>query len=553
MNTTIQLKGYLAKGKTFVIPYYQRGYVWGKQRNGEDDSVTYLMKDIRNRYESDSELFLQGFTVTERKNEIVIIDGQQRTTCLYLLFKYLGYNGKFDIHYEIRKESNSFLNSLDLLNIQEQRGEEFQDVYFFKKTLRIIAETFGDVDKEKLIGYLLDKVKFLYIHIDEAQAQRVFTMMNGSKAQMRQEEIIKAEMLRLVSMGSENESESVQWELNMLRSRYAREWDKWLYWWNRHEVQTLYRCSNPMGLLIKSLYNKEGLTFERFRKKFFKSARMKEAKDCFDKLRRLQKRFEDAYNTPEIHNNVGAILALLDYDSRRKFIQYYFVEEKCCNLNDYYLQVFIGMTHDEITNRNVDKFSEKYESTLKAISDDFAYINSREDAFRLLLRLNIEQDTIQGRNFNFDIWRSGNRSLEHIQAKSKVVHRGNDGKWYRGDDQETDCDDGYMKRDEIKATVSGKDVKTTEHSIGNLVLLYKNENSKFNDSDFYGKKRMFFSPKLTDLFRSRHLLHTMCVFAERPDWNGEAIAINKVETIKKFKNDYEALRKEYGHDKKQQD
>lgn len=30
MNNLISLKNYLDKDKTFVIPNYQRGYVWGK-------------------------------------------------------------------------------------------------------------------------------------------------------------------------------------------------------------------------------------------------------------------------------------------------------------------------------------------------------------------------------------------------------------------------------------------------------------------------------------------------------------------------------------------
>lgn len=35
MNATITLREYLEKKKTFVIPYYQRGYVWGKSRAEE--------------------------------------------------------------------------------------------------------------------------------------------------------------------------------------------------------------------------------------------------------------------------------------------------------------------------------------------------------------------------------------------------------------------------------------------------------------------------------------------------------------------------------------
>ena len=79
-------------------------------------------------------------------------------------------------------------------------------------------------------------------------------MMNGSKAEMHTEEIIKAEILRLVSLEdnslNNDDVDAVRWEQNLLRSKYAREWDKWQYWWNREEVSCFYHTKNVMGLLI---------------------------------------------------------------------------------------------------------------------------------------------------------------------------------------------------------------------------------------------------------------------------------------------------------------
>ena len=44
---------------------------------------------------------------------------------------------------------------------------------------------------------------------------------------------------------------------------------------------------------------------------------------------------------------------------------------------------------------------------------------------------------------------------------------------------------------------------------------------------------------------SRHLLHTICVFAERGGWNGTAISENKKAMIEKFENDYQELKEKY--------
>lgn len=129
----------LEKKKTFVIPAYQRGYVWGKNREGEREkknSVEYLIEDLLKKFDNKKKIFLQGFTVTEKDQEIILIDGQQRATFLYLLLKYLGYGGKFTINYEVREESNKFLNAVkncfQTNDFVKNETEEYQDIYFFK-------------------------------------------------------------------------------------------------------------------------------------------------------------------------------------------------------------------------------------------------------------------------------------------------------------------------------------------------------------------------------------------------------------------------------------
>ena len=266
----------------------------------------------------------------------------------------------------------------------------------------------------------------------------------------------------------------------------------------------------------------------------------------------MQKRFEDAYNKSEIHNRIGGILCVFDKNNAKEFIKYYFTNTEHINLEEYYLLVFLGMTHKEIVEKNSGVFQQKYEKTLADIKDNFLYFNNKETAFQFLLRLNIDQDILQKRFFNFQIWKE--RSIEHIYPKSKVVHKDEDGKWRNGNDDIIEVDELSIKQDEllkredircIDLEENGKDFETTEHGIGNLVLLYKDENSKFNNSNFVQKKEMFFSPNKKELFKSRHLLHTICVFAEKEKWDGNAIASNKKAICKKFEEDYEELFKQY--------
>lgn len=90
IKNTIPLKEYIGKLKgngRFVIPDYQRGYIWGQYNHNhfsQDglDSVSFLVNSILKGFETKRDVFLQGITVhtVPSTNDIVLVDGQQRTT-----------------------------------------------------------------------------------------------------------------------------------------------------------------------------------------------------------------------------------------------------------------------------------------------------------------------------------------------------------------------------------------------------------------------------------------------------------------------------------------
>ena len=84
----------------------------------------------------------------------------------------------FIIRYSIRTESDNFLNqdikAIDFDNISETEEEKFQDIYYFKKTLRIIHEKLGNYDKDKFSNFLLNKIKLNY-YVRNKKNQKLFT------------------------------------------------------------------------------------------------------------------------------------------------------------------------------------------------------------------------------------------------------------------------------------------------------------------------------------------------------------------------------------------
>ena len=561
-KSTINLLEYIGllhnEGR-FVIPDYQRGYVWGQRKKDEPtDSVTYLIRTLKDAYIKSKDVFLQGITVHRVENsfDIILVDGQQRTTFFYLLLKYLEFDGYIKLKYEIRKQSDDYLQNIDITSVSKNESEEFQDIFFFKRTLRVFNRELQGIEKTGLLSFILNKVKFLFVVVPEEQAKIVFTMMNGNKAKMTNEELIKAELLRCASLKHDIIREA---EHSEIRNRLAREWDSWLHWWNNKKVSVFFRTEGrQLGWLLPLISNNNKVSFQSFREKMLISQSVKQAKDVFKKMRLLQKSIEDVYYNSKSYNYLGVILYIRNSSEQRfAFLRWLFAlnnekeesprksEEE---LRRYYNWAIIGVNHEDIISNNIEKYNDERMNFLTALESDNLFLDNYEIAYRWLIRQNIEQDNKhEGRRFNFEIERE--RSLEHIYPKSKIGHKSDEGKNLSWDGKELDekhLNEIKLWREDMKWTPpEDKEVYNgTEHCIGNLVLLYKRDNSKFNDADFERKNYLFFTITDNDeAFKSRHLIHSTMIFSDIRwnNWNKEQIPRQKYEAIKEFKNEYPEL------------
>ena len=555
-----------------VIPNYQRGYKWAvKDTNNSnaESSVEYLVKSIIESFRTNSELFLQGITVSDsqidvsNKRDVVIIDGQQRLTTLYLLLWCIDKEliQKNSLRYDARKDTDICLNELKLVDFNCIGNHDFgdtskQDIHFIKEAIFQIGtliEKITSTQKHDFIKYIKDKIKVIYIPIARKEdAVSTFTMMNGSKAIMRAEELIKSELLRLVSKACQDfsfEATSVEdvlvrlrdftamdWNTAEIRSRYAREWERWLYWWNRSEVRTFYRTANetrPLGLLLDFYYRNSDdnhhsySSFKQFQSRHLQSDSV--AQSIFRQLRKLQKKFEDVYNNYFTYNMLSMTLSCADrYEAITFFLEHIndkdrekiltrYTEGRIINLSDREAATYaLENKKDE----DIKDFHEKKSSFIQSLLGKYVYGSNDENAFRYLSYRNILESNKLNERFNAGIFTK--RSLEHIHPKSKVYHIDKKlGKLMRGDGSLVDSEssefpnpmpDGYIKRDDIRS--DNDNLILSEHSICNLVLLYGDNNSEFGNKDFEKKKEIFF--KVADqkkIFISRTLQHTLSKFA----------------------------------------
>ena len=198
---------------TFYVPSYQRGYRWG------EDEVRRLLNDIYNNGKKN--YCLQPVVVRKMDNSYELIDGQQRLTTLYLIYRYMKNvnpffsEPAFNLIYETRENSEEFLRNIDLT-----RRDENIDFWFIANAYETIKEWFEEdlqIKALHIFEYFKEDVKIIWYEVGENEdAISLFTRLNIGKIPLTSAELVKA--LFLSNYGKKNIDREKQEEI-------ALQWD----------------------------------------------------------------------------------------------------------------------------------------------------------------------------------------------------------------------------------------------------------------------------------------------------------------------------------------
>lgn len=213
-NKELHLKAFVElKGKTFHIPYQQRGYKWTKS------NVEELLNDLREFIACDKAskkvYCLQPLAVVPLGGEKYrVLDGQQRLTTLYLLHMYLYGNqsSKFEPYtFEYERDSKSednryiFLQTIASQNSEQaDKNSDFFYIYTAYHHISYIFEQWGDETKQSFKD-LLERPKeekslqVIWYEVEEAKQYETFRNLNSGKIHLTNTDLIKALLLNRVS------------------------------------------------------------------------------------------------------------------------------------------------------------------------------------------------------------------------------------------------------------------------------------------------------------------------------------------------------------------
>lgn len=520
MDNKKNIKEYFEIG-TFVVPEYQRGYKWSVQDRDKDSSLEFFISSLKEAFmDNVKEYFIEAVTVVEKDKKVILVDGQQRTTSLFLIFIFLGETEcvKDRLEYKVRTDSHKWLNNQ--INKEKEavkeEDEEVQDIFYFKKAIEQIEKELKNINKDKFSKFIKENVYLLYNVIPEDKAINTFIALNGLKAIMKEEELIKSDMLIKSSRSGSDENRDkeeqlgIEWKINEDRGRLARNWDKWLYWWNKKNVKDYFGTgsNHPLYYLLvvywnmnnrDSEKNAQKFSFDNFKTKFI--ANSKDAKRHFEGLRKLQKTFEDLYNDWERYNLLGLSFHT---DISKNDVLLFFIDnhEKKDILHKFTKWALTECTLSEISDNKDDKFMERREDLKSKLKEPYLYESEgKKQAYLQLLRMNVLG--MNERKFDFEVFKM--KSLEHICPQNPP---------------KTDLSFNAIK-DEINER------SDTINSIGNLVLLNGPTNSILSNYSYDIKKQLLFN-KIKNGFL---LPHTLKVFSK-----SFKTLLNESETERLFDN-----------------
>lgn len=498
----------------FVVPSYQRGYRWG------ENEVKRLLEDIYSIHESEKEgiksYCLQPIVVKKYEDHYNLVDGQQRLTTIFLIYKYMNEasNGfidepSFSLEYETREKSADFLNNINLGIIDENI-----DYWFMGNAYITISKWFEEKGPKSVMTnmnkYFDEHVKVIWYEVGEKDDEiELFTRLNIGKIPLTSAELVKSMFLSDVSSSSLGISKyeiSYHWD-NIEKELHN---DKFWYFLT-NSFNNSYSTRIDLILDLISHKNDSKDPYSTFF--FFDEERKKgELHDIWKQIQMTYLIVKDWFGNHEMYHKIG-----------------YLIASEYCDLSEIY-DLSIGLTKTDFIMQLDDKIRDSIRIGKNYGSLRYGNKNDERSILKLLLLFNVESVRNNGENtewFPFEKYKYGDDSthvgwsIEHIHAQqSEGLNRQDEWiEWIRLHKNSIDVIYSQNKNDEGLANLEKnmRDVldrnkidfyqfsliqeKTIGylsesgstdymHSISNLALLNCKDNSALNNSTFDVKRNV---------------------------------------------------------------
>lgn len=524
--------------KEFYVASYQRGYRWGKEE------VEYLLNDIYD-IASDKKYCIQPLAVIAKENKTwELIDGQQRTTTLFLIQTVLKNcfsiqtEPFYGLDYNTRSSTKDFLIAIrkddiikDFLDdaLEDKWGEfinhnpdkdNIDNYHLFNSYMNIYQWLFLKKSDERQAFYkkLTEQTYVIWhpISIEEKGLQTeedFFINMNAGKIKLTSAELIKA--LFIIDIDKSDDP----WDIrDFKKKKLANEWDSienelhndtfWYFITNTAEKEYPTR----IGKLFDIDCKKTDGDSELFSYYQYSKGKEKGGKNLdWKKIKQIHQRLKEWYDDVENYHLIGFIINARFMTLEDIIIK---TENKTkLETKDFFIQTIKDNFAQEKTKDN---------QTYKVYAlDKLRYDTSYAECKNILLLYNIRliERTFPNQRFPFDLYQNPETqwTIEHIHPQNpQLLKSKEDAEEWLNDYEERFKEEKDEKKEyiakiaELKQKLHNQKDSTLTielsnqikefsdtvndalglHLIGNQALLDKSTNSKIGNKGFLKKRSL---------------------------------------------------------------
>ena len=487
------------KGR-FFVPAYQRGYRWGEVE------VKNLLDDIRENV--GRPYYLQPIVVKKRGDEWELIDGQQRLTTLFLIFRYMEHEklqrrgAQYSLRYETREDSANYLEA-PYREEDSRKNIDYFHIFTAYCCIKEWFESYGgrlEFEANEFYGALFKHVQVIrYQAPDDVDGNALFRRLNVGRIPLTDAELVKAMLLTRSKRDRVDGDRSVeiaaQWDTF---ERDLREPELWAFTTGK-TTQDATHIDLFLDSLAGGKVGPDGPAFHTFNE--LRSRIEKEPHPFWDEVIELHGIALGWFADLNLFHKIGFLIA----EGRETFGQLIKKAKKA--------------TKSEF-DAHLDSLIREYLDLTPSGLQDLLY--KSEKTKRVLFLMNVEAVRRRNRErYSFSEHASGRWSLEHIHAQNAETIRSSKPHWrkwlelQRDALEALDADDTERKQATLLSTkdvLNAPDIKERAfqdleleytyllspqaessedamHSIGNLALLDSGANSALGNSAFAVKRR----------------------------------------------------------------
>ncbi|MDE7441513.1 MAG: DUF262 domain-containing protein [Muribaculaceae bacterium] len=404
----------------FYLPDYQRGYRW------TEDEIRLLLDDI---YESQGKPYcLQPVVVKKAEDRFELIDGQQRLTTIYLIFKYMEsklgplYAPGFKLSYETRDTSADFLQNLDMSKRESNidfhfiaNAYEYIENYFEKRSagnLRQLAALLTTLNQ-----YFMETVSVIWYEVDSKEdGIKLFERLNIGKIPLTSSELVKALFLKdsaVDQMSGRQEEVSLQWDMMEHELHNSSFWG---FLSNQSGEQMSTRIDLVLDLMSGKNQNAKDKR-EKYSTFFYFDSEIKRLSSAAEenpllkiwaRVYHLFLTLREWYEEHDFYHKIGYLIS-----AGTPIDKIYNVWKNGENE--------IPLAKDKFMEKLDELISESINLSSKEDLLALGYDSNRERLHRVLNLFNVETERLMDegkRRFPFDKHKESNWSLEHVHAQN---------------------------------------------------------------------------------------------------------------------------------------